>query len=76
MEDINVLRENMKNQLEVIKGKLLDNSVDKQKALEIMQELSELTLLITSFEFTQRIVEDPSFLKEIKDNINNDRPSQ
>jgi len=70
------IRENIKVELEKNKEAMLANSKDEDTALKLMKEFSELTLFITSFEFTQKIVEDPSFMKQIMEQMENDRPSQ
>ena len=69
MKEKDQIRNKLKEQLTENKAKMLDNSVDKQLALKIMQEFSEITLFLTSFEFTQKIIEDPTFMKEIMEQI-------
>ena len=57
------MRENMKKELDRIKNDLLNNSVDKELGEKLIGELNELVLIITSFEFTEKLVTDPSFMQ-------------
>ena len=63
------VRDNLKKELIRNKEAFLDNSIDKEKALKLLEELNQLTLLITSFEFTEKLFSDPEFMKTLKEEM-------
>jgi len=73
MDEKEQIREGLKKQLEDNKLEMLKNMKDEALGLKQMEELAQITLMVTSFEFTQKIVEDPAFMKQIMDQIEADK---
>ena len=73
MEEKEQIREGLKKQLAEFKEKLVDNAKDKKLMLELMEEFTQLNLLLVSFEFTQKIIEDPEFMKQIQTEIDKEK---
>ena len=65
MDEREQIREEMKKQLANYKEKMLDNAKDQELTMKLMDEFTQINLLLVSFEFTQKIVDDPEFLKEV-----------
>jgi len=66
------IRDNMKTELEKNRSAMLKNMKDTKLGEQLMKEFTELTLFITSFEFTQKIIEDPEFMQQAMEQIKKD----
>ncbi len=73
MEEQTQVQAQLKVQLEEIQKQILDNATDVDKMLEDMKAFAELTLFIVSFEFTQKVMNDPDFMKQLYEEIAKDK---
>ena len=73
MEREKQVQEQLKLQLEEIQKQILDEAKDPDKTLELMKAFAELTLFIVSFEFTQKVMTDPDFMKQLHEELDKDK---